>query len=418
MNFRRDAIETISARGGVLAANIVTSMLVARALGPEDRGVLAYVLLVPGTLYTILNLGIASSITYFTGQFRIRLGRIFARTLLVTGIAAIAGAAISSVMLLREPGEAARHAGAAALYCVLLFIFAATDPVITALKEFRLVNLLAFITGLVTLAVVLYLWHSGRLTIGAYLWLLIVTTGTSALLKSLWIARRGLPMHARRIDAASDHPLEWSELFRFSLGMYANNVIWLLILKVDQFIVRGFAGDYALGLYAVAAGLAESFRNLPSLVGTVVFPYVVEMKESERKPFLSRVAAQTLWIALVIAVVIAAAAGPLVTTLYGEEYAGAATSAALLFIAIALLSTGDLLGYHFIAAGRPTVITAVSAMSLVLNVALNFALIPYWGIAGAAAASVAAYGGVSLAVAWLLRRREDYKIRDMLWPLD
>ncbi|HYR27037.1 MAG TPA: oligosaccharide flippase family protein, partial [Thermoanaerobaculia bacterium] len=233
---------------------------------------------------------------------------------------------------------------------------------------------------------------------------------------TLWIVRRGVPMHAEKIDASSDHPLEWAELFRFSLGMYANNVIWLLILKVDQFIVRGFAGDYALGLYAVAAGLAESFRNLPSLIGSVVFPYVVQMPESERKPFLSRVAAQTLWISLVLAIVLAAAAGPLVTLLYGEEYAGAATSAGLLFIAIALLSTGDLLGYHFIAAGRPTVITAVSAASLILNVALNFALVPYLGIAGAAVASVAAYGAVSLAIAWLLRAREGYTLRDMLWP--
>src|SRR5919106_1494778 len=80
--------------GGSLAVqfvNVATGLLLARELGPHDRGVLLAVMLWPGLLATLAGLGVAEAVAYSVARRQERLG-------VITGSAIAIGLAQAAVV--------------------------------------------------------------------------------------------------------------------------------------------------------------------------------------------------------------------------------------------------------------------------------------------------------------------------------
>jgi O-antigen/teichoic acid export membrane protein len=89
----------------------------------------------------------------------------------------------------------------------------------------------------------------------------------------------------------------------------------------------------------------------------------------------------------------------------GDEFSSAATPLRLLLCASVPAWISGLLGYALIAGGRQRSVLALSVAALVLNVALNLALVPSYGPNAAAAVAL---GSEAFLVAggWVLVRRQ------------
>jgi O-antigen/teichoic acid export membrane protein len=101
----------------------------------------------------------------------------------------------------------------------------------------------------------------------------------------------------------------------------------------------------------------------------------------------------------------------LVELVAGDGFAGAADPLRVLLFAGALAAVSGLFGYALIAAGRQTSALRLALAALVVNLALNFALVPSLGVD---AAAFVALGSELLMVAgglWLVRRELDLRPR-------
>ena len=86
------------------------------------------------------------------------------------------------------------------------------------------------------------------------------------------------------------------------------------------------------------------------------------------------------------------AADRVVRLLFGLEYAGAVPSAVILMPAVVLLGVNTVYMNYFSSLEMPMFVVYSLAAAAILNITLNWQLIPRLGIEGAALASVICYG--------------------------
>ena len=175
-----------------------------------------------------------------------------------------------------------------------------------------------------------------------------------------------------------DRPLG-GELLRFGMPVTAVTLLAYAIYNVDYLAVGTRLGADDLGLYTLAYRLPELLvLNLCVVVSDVLFSALSGLQHDREGLGSHYLRALPVVMALTapLGVGMAIAAGPLVETLYGDQYAGSAPILAVLAIYTVVYSASFHAGDVFKAIGRPGVLTAVNAAKLILLIG------PVWWAAG------------------------------------
>ena len=198
---------------------------------------------------------------------------------------------------------------------------------------------------------------------------------------------------------------EWSfswarakELFSQGWLVYLGSIFAVVNLKVDQVMLKWFEGADSVGIYAVAAQLSEAWYFVPAAIVTSFFPKLIKLRDENSLEFGRRFQ-QLLDLLFVLALVVA-----LVMTLASEFVI-------LLFFGEHYLESADVLVIHVWAALFIFMRAAFSKWILIenalvfslltqgagalLNVALNYFMIPKYGVIGAAYATLLSYAFAS-----------------------
>ena len=182
-----------------------------------------------------------------------------------------------------------------------------------------------------------------------------------------------------------------------------------LVLRSDVLIVKYFLGSEQTGLYSIGVSMADLVYMLPVVIGTILFPKLSALEEEHEKWRMAKqVTLATFVIMTVMSIAAAFAAGPLVRLLSGTEFLRAVPAFNLLLPGIVFLGTNGILMNYFGARGMPLIAVYGPAGGTVLNVLLNFYLVPRVGIVGASISSTIAYAlmlSVSLGYMWRVGRR-------------
>jgi O-antigen/teichoic acid export membrane protein len=96
-------------------------------------------------------------------------------------------------------------------------------------------------------------------------------------------------------------------------------------------------------------------------------------------------------VSAVIAIVLFAAAGPLVVSVFGEEYEGSVTALRWLLPGTVVMSAARGVSIDLAARGRVDLNLYVALVVVAVNITACFVLIPRYGINGAAIATTASY---------------------------
>ncbi len=195
--------------------------------------------------------------------------------------------------------------------------------------------------------------------------------------------------------------------FRFSDATVLLGQSWMIMLgalfamiylKIDQVMIRWMVSVEEVGVYSVAVQLSESWYFIPAMLVASIFPKLIELRQSNALLFEKRL--QQLFdllfvISLILAAVITLFAGPLVKLLYGSGFEKAALFLtihiwAAIFIFMRAAFSKWILIENVIAFS-----TLTQGLGALLNVVLNFVLIPHYGGTGAAIATLISYATAS-----------------------
>ncbi|MBI4022810.1 oligosaccharide flippase family protein [Candidatus Berkelbacteria bacterium] len=397
MSFVRSVGWTFLAKGTVFFLGVLSSIIVARFLGPHDKGVLAAVTALAGIALQVGNLGLPNANTYFLAKDRSLLPKILGHSVwasmvlggIMAGAASVAAWAWPSIV-----GDVPRPILLIGLASVpFMFFTSLAQNILLALRRIRTYNLLdvgsnVVATGVSILLVVLWQVGADALIVAGT----VIAVGVTL---AHFRAVRALP--ARRPD-----PSLFRLMFRYGLRAYAATLLAYLVIRSDLLLVTHFLGNEATGVYSIAAFAVDALYLVAITTGTLFFP--IATAEPERRDLLTAQVVRTLVVIMAAILLVGGlAAYWLIPLLYGTAFAGAVAPTLILLPGIYFLSLETILMNNFAARGLPITAVGIVGLGLGVNLLLNLAFIPTLGIGGAALASVAAYG-VMLALSLLYFR--------------
>ncbi|MCF8104529.1 MAG: polysaccharide biosynthesis C-terminal domain-containing protein [Desulfohalobiaceae bacterium] len=202
-----------------------------------------------------------------------------------------------------------------------------------------------------------------------------------------------LLLRATRGLARVDYPqmLPRSLLWAGYSSAYAIGISTLIAM--DMWCVKGLIADAAqAGFYGAAFALARIPKFLMQAVADAVFPRVSHSLAQGRAVLAATVteeAFRTLIIMFVpLCVLVGESANEIVIFLFSDRYAAAGKPLAILMSAISVYAFFQLLLSLTEAANRPGLRMAIALGLVPVGLALNFWLIPHYGLTGAATATL------------------------------
>lgn len=174
----------------------------------------------------------------------------------------------------------------------------------------------------------------------------------------------------------------------------------MIYMRIDQVMLGQMINDKAVGIYSAAVRISEAWYFIPMAIVGSAFPALLDAKKTSEVLYLEKF--QKLYdtlviMALAVAIPVTFLADQIVGVLFGLEYIEAGTILSIHIWAALFVFLGVASGKWFLAENRQLLAFQRVGLGVVVNIALNWAWIPQYGGAGAAAATL-----ISQAVAALL----------------
>lgn len=419
-------------------STIVTAPLLARALGPSDRGAVAAVAVPLVVLPILLNFGVGDSLIYHLARgrtSRVTSIRLAVGLGLALGLLTTAVIWVTAPVFLRQFPEHVDLMRMIALTVPLSFVLNALRAVAQGEGNFRLVNVERVLTVLLRLAAVVVAFAVGLLSVASASWISFLAALVAALLffpLALQGWRRGRgegkqeepPVPARQVLPAPipeevPLPAGWSvreallPVTTYGLRTWVGGSVGFLSTKIDQPLLALVSTPQQLGYYAVAAALAD----VPNAALAALREVIFSTAAGRKAPELAAVATRGLLLISAPAVAVAVLVMPLVVpVMFGSDFAPAVVMAQILLIGAVPASLTAVLGVGLLGIGRPTAWSATIVGGLVLSVGLLLALTPVLGGTGAAVAVTSARTFAFLVLAVIFSRITGVPFRDCVLP--
>ncbi|WP_404357406.1 flippase [Methylotuvimicrobium sp. KM1] len=184
-----------------------------------------------------------------------------------------------------------------------------------------------------------------------------------------------------------------------SWPLFLSSIAVMIYMKIDQIMLGQMIGDEAVGIYSAAVRISEVWYFVPMSIVASVFPAILEAKKRSEEQYyrqLQQLYDLMVWLAIAIAIPLTFLATPIVTLLFGSAYEQAGTVLSIHIWAAVFVFLGVASGKWFLAENRQILSLQRTALGAVVNIAVNSALIPLYGVRGAAWATVISYATAAL----------------------
>lgn len=196
-----------------------------------------------------------------------------------------------------------------------------------------------------------------------------------------------------RVSAAPPSIGLAKRLLRYGMRVQVGNWSNAASVRLDQLLLSLFAAAASLGLYVVAVTYASVLLTIPGSAALVLLPHIVrQQREGTAGACLERWYRRLLWATVLGGALIALSGAVLIPALFGRAFQAAVPLVVLLVPATVMLGMNQVLATAFRGIGRPEISSTSEVIGVAVTVVGLAALLPGYGIYGAAAASLLAYG--------------------------
>lgn len=183
----------------------------------------------------------------------------------------------------------------------------------------------------------------------------------------------------------------WKYLFKEALPLALTSVIWIIYHRIDVIMLSFMLGDAEVGLYSAAYKLYEPFSLIPYALMISLFPIMsASFKSSKEKLIKSYRISFKYLVIITLPIVIGTTfiADKIIFLIYGAEFAGSATALQILIWTLVFMSISNVLINLLVSINKQKLHMISSGLCAIVNITLNFILIPILNYNGAAIATV------------------------------
>jgi O-antigen/teichoic acid export membrane protein len=378
-------------------------VLVARGLGTNGRGIYEIMLLSISLTQAILSMGVGVASLYYVGKGTYPLRDLLSNSQFIV----LASTLLSALfVLIALPTFGPHLLSRGAPYWIIIFgipLFLNFNVLVAFLQaenRFLAMNAVTLVRPVLMLALVVGGVLLGGLTTTNVMvfWAIALL---AAVVPALWLLGPH-NLHLPTILWPRWHVLR--EQVKFGVQGQAGNILQLLNYRLDKYIALAFVGTDGVGIYAVAVGVTESIWFISNAVAVVLVPRLTRAGSDEAADLTPLFCRHTIFLSLLGAAAVGALSPLLLPLMFGSEFSPAVTAVWWLLPGTVALAGTKVLAAYIFSRGKPLINTYITVASLAVTVAADLALIPFFGVPGAAAASSLAYG-LSLALSLAVYRR-------------
>lgn len=181
-------------------------------------------------------------------------------------------------------------------------------------------------------------------------------------------------------------------LIKIGVPLMPTFIMYWICSSFDRVMIKGMIGLNELGVYSVASRIAQisQFIYTAFAMGWQYFAFST-MKDSDQKQLTSNIANYLLIISIVSTMGITALSKVIFATLAKGSYKEGFIILPYLFISPLMLMVFQTLGNQFVVIKKTYPIPLILTGAAIMNVILNYTLIPVMGIEGASIATMTGY---------------------------
>jgi len=188
--------------------------------------------------------------------------------------------------------------------------------------------------------------------------------------------------------------------FKWNIAKRLLKDSWLLLLssiaisiymRIDQVMIKNMLGDREVGLYSATMRLVEVWYFIPMIITQSVFPAIVSAKKVSEELYYKRLQqlfSLLIWTAILIAIPISVFSHQIIYLFYGERFMEASKVLVISVWASSFVFIGVGSGNFFLVENLQNFSFWRTFYGMIVNIILNFILIPSHGIQGAAIATL------------------------------
>ena len=374
-----------------LILGVGISIIIARVLGPEGKGIYSLAILLSALLITFSQFGISSASVFYIGRKKYPIKEVLGAniifSILISFFAILVGLVI--IFFFRDsifPKVAKEYLLLALLlipFRIFLNFILSVFIGLQKIKEYNFIQLMQIFIFLILISIFLLGFDFG---IKAAIIAGILSCSSACIILFNQIKKKtdGLVFSLNKNL--------FKDFFSYGSKAYMGNVTTFLYLRIDMWMINIFLNPLAVGFYSIAVGLSEKIWLISQSAGTVLFPKVAaETNKKNLKEFTPIVNRNILFITMLIAILFLLLGRWIIVSLYSEKFLESVLPFQILLIGAVTLGGSRIITNDIAGRGKPMLNTYVAIASVILNILLNIILIPKFGIIGAAWATAISY---------------------------
>lgn len=362
-----------------LTASLIVGIAVARYLGPEMYGIIAFATAVYTLLVIIVSLGIDDIIMKDMLQYEERQGSIQGSALFVkSAVAFLVYGIIFIYFLINYSGEK--------LYSVLIITGAVLFQPLSVFSCIFLINAQAKYTSLArmisytlsSLLKIILIIFKAPVTYFAFA--VFIDYAVLYLTVILMYKYKKYTVSGWHIDISYI-----KYILKSAVPLFAAVLFYTFYQKVTVIIISSMYSDYASGIYSAAARLTEIWYLVPAVLMTAFYPAVVKAKQISEEEYNKRI--KTLFyvttIPFILMAFFAALLSPfIIKILYGEKYIESSIVLSLTIWSVPFISFYVISSKCFILENKVKHLLLRSALSFILIIFLGCILGSFYYLKG------------------------------------
>lgn len=380
--------------------SMIVSMLTARYLGPGNYGIISYAASIVSFILPIMQLGLSNVLVQEIVESPKREGEILGTSIFMSACSAAACIiGIIAFVNIANAGEP-ETITVCSLYSLILFFQA-----LEMIQYWFQAKLISKYMSVVSLCayVIISAYKVFLLACGKGIYWFAISNALDILLIDLAL----YPIYRRL--GGKKLKISWPvarALFAKSKYYIVSSMMVTIFAQTDKIMLKFMINEEATGFYSVATTCAGMTSFVFSAIIDSARPVIFESSKKNKCVFernTSILYSVVIYLSLLQSVFMTLLARPIVDLLYGDAYAPAVDALKIVVWYTTFSYMGSVRNIWILAESKQKYLWIINLSGAATNVILNLLLIPFWGINGAAVASLITQIFTNIGVGFILR---------------
>lgn len=202
---------------------------------------------------------------------------------------------------------------------------------------------------------------------------------------------------------------------RYAFVPLLTSILISINYQADILLLKWMSIDfYHIGLYSAGVALAEYAWMIPDVFKDVMYHLNAKEDNIEKMKFSLRASMTAV---ILVAIAMWCFGKQVLLLFFSASYVDAYPILVMMFMAVPFMVFVKIIGTLFSANGGWGYYFLSLGGSVLLNILLNLALVPHYGIAGSAFASIISYANCGLMMVYWFKKKYDVNISEILFLL-